>query len=72
MIKKATASYQLKILSFLKNNKKILDIYPKYIFYVARPDDVFCFSLILDFRQGNVFLVKVKILVKYIHYEPNI
>ena len=37
------------------------------IVYEAKPDDVSDFSVILDFKQCNDILVKVKFLENYIH-----
>ena len=37
------------------------------IVYETKPDDVFDFSVILDFKQCNDLLVKVKFLENYIN-----
>ena len=42
------------------------------IVYEAKPDDVFDFSVILDFKQCNDILVKVKFLENYIISVSNV
>lgn len=43
--------------------QRIIDI----VVYEAKPDDVFDFSVILDFKQCKDILVKVKFLENHIH-----